>query len=245
VFVVFTGLFAAEHARGTYRTMLLRQPRRLPLLAGKLAALLLYAAGLLALLEVVMWVAGHFEASIGDVSTARWTGWDAIGAAGGDYVVVLAWVAGYAVYGMTVAMVLRSVPLALAVGIAWAGPTEHLVSDSWADAHRWFPGLLLETVGQGGTAAVSLTRALVTTACYVAVAAALTSTVFRRGGRAVMVLRGVRQAVLIAEISNSRVTFSLTSTPPVSSAAFQVMPQSLRLTATLPSNPIRSLPNGS
>ena len=32
------------------------------------------------------------------------------------------------------------------------------------------------------------------------------------------------QALLIAEISNSRVIFSLTSTPPVSSAAFQVIP---------------------
>jgi hypothetical protein len=32
------------------------------------------------------------------------------------------------------------------------------------------------------------------------------------------------QAVLIAETSNSRVILSLTRTPPVSSAAFQVMP---------------------
>lgn len=32
------------------------------------------------------------------------------------------------------------------------------------------------------------------------------------------------QAFLTAEISNSRVTLSLTRTPPVSSAAFQVMP---------------------
>jgi hypothetical protein len=32
------------------------------------------------------------------------------------------------------------------------------------------------------------------------------------------------QAFLIAETSNSRVTFSLTRTPPVSSEAFQVMP---------------------
>ena len=32
------------------------------------------------------------------------------------------------------------------------------------------------------------------------------------------------QAVLIAETSNSRVILSLTKTPPVSSAAFQVMP---------------------
>src|SRR6478609_663538 len=53
------------------------------------------------------------------------------------------------------------------------------------------------------------------------------------------------QADLIAEISNSRVTFSLTRTPPASSAAFQLTPQSLRLMTTEPSNPTRELPNGS
>jgi hypothetical protein len=36
--------------------------------------------------------------------------------------------------------------------------------------------------------------------------------------------QGVGQAVLMAEISNSRVTLSLTKTPPVSSATFQVTP---------------------
>jgi hypothetical protein len=49
----------------------------------------------------------------------------------------------------------------------------------------------------------------------------------------------------IAEISNSRVTFSLTRTPPASSGAFQLTPQSLRLITTEPSKPARKLPNGS
>ena len=43
-----------------------------------------------------------------------------------------------------------------------------------------------------------------------------------RGRGAGTAVRG--QAVLMAETSNSRVTLSLTSTPPVSSAAFQVTP---------------------
>jgi ABC-2 type transport system permease protein len=180
VFVLCTGLFAAEHARGTYRTMLLRQPRRVLLLTGKLAALLTYAAGLLALLEAVMWIAGRFEASIGDVSTARWTSADAVGAALGDYLTVIAWVTGYAVYALTLGVLVRSVPIALALGIGWAGPIEHIVSDSWTAAHDWFPGLLLEVLGQGGTDQVSLARALTTTAAYVVVAALVTVTVFRR-----------------------------------------------------------------
>jgi len=180
VFVLFTGLFAAESVRGTYRTMLLRQPRRVALLAGKLAALLTYAGTLLAALEVVMWFAGRFEAGIGDVSTSKWTGSDALTSALGDYLTVLAWVTGYAVYALALGTLLRSVPLALAVGIGWAGPAEHIISDSWTAAHHWFPGLLLEVLGQGGTDQVTLGRALLTTAAYVAVAAALTVTVFRR-----------------------------------------------------------------
>ena len=53
------------------------------------------------------------------------------------------------------------------------------------------------------------------------------------------------QAFLIAEMSNSSLILSETSTPPVSSAAFQVRPQSLRLRVVAPSKPMRVLPNGS
>ena len=49
----------------------------------------------------------------------------------------------------------------------------------------------------------------------------------------------------MAETSNSSVTFSLTRTPPASSAAFQLTPKSLRLIVVAPSNPIRVLPYGS
>jgi hypothetical protein len=93
---------------------------------------------------------------------------------------VMLWVTGYAVLGMTVAVLLRSVPVALAVGIAWAGPIEHLLGDAWPTASKVFPGLLLEIVGQGGTAAVSSSRAACTIIAYAAAAAAITGTVFAR-----------------------------------------------------------------
>ncbi len=46
----------------------------------------------------------------------------------------------------------------------------------------------------------------------------------------------------MAETSNSSTILSLTRTSPVSSAAFQVMPKSLRLMVAEPSNPTRRLP---
>lgn len=180
LFVVFVGVVAVEFSRGTFRTMLLHQPRRIRLLAGKMAALLTFAAAVLAAAEVLTWLAARLIAPTQDVATGQWISADALGHGLADYGSVLFWVTGYALLGMTVAVLVRSVPVALAIGIAWAGPFEHLLQDAWGPAQRFFPGLLLEAFVAGGTSDVSATRALVTVAVYVTVAAAVAGTIFAR-----------------------------------------------------------------
>jgi ABC-2 type transport system permease protein len=180
LFVVFVGVVAVEFSRGTFRTMLLHQPRRLRLLAGKMAALLAFAAVVLAAAEMLTWVAARLIAPSQDVATGPWISAEAFGQGVADYGSVLFWVSGYALLGMTLAVLVRSVPVALAIGIAWAGPFEHLLQDAWDPAQRFFPGLLLEAFVAGGTSGVSATRALVTVTVYVAVAAAIAGTIFAR-----------------------------------------------------------------
>jgi ABC-2 type transport system permease protein len=180
LFVVFVGAVAIEFSRGTFRTMLLHQPRRLRLLAGKMAALLGFAAVVLAVAEVLTWVAARLLAPSQGVATGTWVGAEALGEALADYGSVLFWVAGYAVLGLMLAVVVRSVPVALAIGIAWAGPFEHLLQDAWSPAQRVFPGLLLEAFVAGGTSEVSASRALLTVAVYAALAAAIAATMFSR-----------------------------------------------------------------
>src|SRR5690606_17901198 len=64
--------------------------------------------------------------------------------------------------------------------------------------------------------------------------------------RAVRGGTGLRQAwAAMAEISREMRTLSPTRTPPVSSAAFQVRPNSLRESSVLAEKPTRGLPNGS
>ena len=179
-FIAFVGLFSVEYSRGTYRTMLLHQPRRVALVGGKLAGLLGFAALALAALEIAMWIAGHLEAPAFGVSTASWTSADAVGSGLGDYAMVMLWVTGYAVFGMTVAILVRSVAPALAIAVAWAGPLEHLVNRAWSPARQWFPGLLLEAVGEGGTGGVTATRAAVTAAAYIVLFSVITAVVFSR-----------------------------------------------------------------
>ena len=180
LFVVFVGAMAVEFSRGTIRTMLLRQPRRVRLLAGKLAATLTFAAVALAATEGVTWLAARAIAPGKDVATGAWTSLDAVGAAFTDFGAVMLWIIGYALLGTTVAVLLRSVPVALAVGIAWAGPFEHLVQNAWTPAVKVFPGLLLEAFVAGGTQDITTTRALATASVYAVVAAVVASIVFAR-----------------------------------------------------------------
>jgi hypothetical protein len=180
VLVVFIGWTAVEFSRGTMRTMLLRQPRRLQLLAGKVGALLTYAAVTLAGIELASWITARILAPGAGIDTAAWTSLDALGSAVTDYGAVLLWVAGYAILGTALAVLLRSVTVALAVGIAWFGPFEHIIQNNWSGASRVFPGLGLEAFAAGGTTDVTVGRAIAVAALYAVAAAALACTLFAR-----------------------------------------------------------------
>jgi ABC-2 type transport system permease protein len=180
LFVLFVGVVAIEFSRGTFRTMLIHHPRRIRLLAGKTTALLAYAAAVLAVTEVLTWTAARLIAPTQDIATGGWLSADALGQAVADYGSVVFWVSGYALLGTMLAVLVRSVPVALSIGIAWAGPFEHILQDSWNPAGRYFPGLLLEAFVAGGTSEVSATRAFLTVAAYVTLGAAIAATVFSR-----------------------------------------------------------------
>jgi ABC-2 type transport system permease protein len=180
LFVVFVGAVAVEFSRGTFRTMLLHEPRRLRVLSGKMAGMLLFAAVILAAAEVLTWLAARLMAPSRDIATGDWISSAALGDALADYGSVLLWVAGYAMLGMTVAVLVRSVPLALGIGIAWAGPVEHILQDAWSPAERVFPGLLLEAFVAGGTTEVSASQALLSVALYVTLASAIAALTFAR-----------------------------------------------------------------
>lgn len=180
VLVLFIANVAGELSQGTIRTLLMRQPRRLALLAGKMAALLAFVAGVLMLAEVLTVAASAAIAPSQDVATGSWYGLDGLADAASDYASALLGVCAWALLGMAIAVFVRSIPVALGIGIVWAGPFEHIVQDSWTSADRWFPGLLLESLSAGGTDDVAFGRALALVAVYVAVAVGAAAVMFAR-----------------------------------------------------------------
>lgn len=174
VFVVFIALVASEFSGGTFRALLLCDPHRLRLIVGKLAGVLLVAAAVVAVAEVCTFALSLIVAPTKDVATSHWFSVEGIGAGLRDYATVLGGVAGWAVFGTTLAVIFRSVPLALGVGFAWAGPFENIVVDSWTTGYRFFPGQVLVSLIEGGTAELGIGRAVLTTVLYTGIAAAVT-----------------------------------------------------------------------
>jgi ABC-2 type transport system permease protein len=173
VLVAFVTRVAGEFSHGTLRTLLMKEPRRSRLVLGKMVALVAFMAAVLLVAEALTFLASVLIAPGQDVDTADWYSLDGLGAAAGDYAAALAGMSAWALYGMTLALLLRSVAIAVGIGVAWAGPLEHLTAESWQAADRWLPSLQLETLAAGGTSDLPYQRALLLTAIYVAVAVAV------------------------------------------------------------------------
>jgi ABC-type transport system involved in multi-copper enzyme maturation permease subunit len=180
VLVLFIANFAGEFSQGTLRTLLMRQPRRVALLAGKMAALLAFAAAALLLAELLTVVVSVLLAPSQDVATGSWFGLDGLGHGAEDYGRALLGMSAWASLGMALAMFVRSIPVALGIGIVWSGPFEHLTQDAWTASTQWFPGLLLEALAAGGTDDVSVGRAVLLVGIYVVLAAGAAAFVFAR-----------------------------------------------------------------
>ena len=171
-FVVFIANWTGEFSQGTFRTLLMREPNRIAVLGGKLVALVGLVAAMLLAGVAVTWAVSIPFAAAKDIDTGAWFSAGALGEAARDYGLALFGIAAWAVFGMALAVIVRSTPIALGIGIAWAGPFEHLTQQAFHAVSGWYPGLLLEAVAVGGTDDASLARALPLLMLYMAIAAA-------------------------------------------------------------------------
>jgi ABC-2 type transport system permease protein len=177
VVVVFAARMATEFSHGTLRTLLVHEPRRWRVVTGKTPALFVFGAVMFAVAAALSVLLSLALAPGQDVSTTHWFGVDGVLAAGGDYLSAIGGLLGWGTFGTLLAVVFRSVPIVVAIGVAWAGPFEHLLSEAWTSAFRLLPGLQFEALAAGGNVDVSYLYALALGALHgaLAVAAGLTS----------------------------------------------------------------------
>ncbi len=177
---VLIAAVAGEFTRGTFRTMLLQQPGRFRVLAGKVTALVGFMAVATLVAEALSWITARAMAPSQDIDTSAWFTMDGLGGGLEDYGRAVLFLVGTAVMATMVGVLARSVPVGVGAGLVWAGPIENIIGDSWDPGQYWFPGLLLRAVISPGSTEVSTSRALITLAAYAVVAIGVTGYALRR-----------------------------------------------------------------
>jgi hypothetical protein len=178
--VVFIASTTSEWTQGTLRALLMQQPRRVRLLAGKAVALLLVTAAVLLVALVFASITAYVMASVRGIPTHDWLTGEGLRRTAGDWSRAALSVGCYGLMGMALGTLIRSTTVAVALAFAWFFPLEHVVQNSWAAAGRWFPGLLFEAVTSGGNAQTGFGRAVLLAASVVAVLVCVAAVDLRR-----------------------------------------------------------------
>jgi ABC-2 type transport system permease protein len=174
---------ASEYSLGTLRQLLVRQPRRVTLLAGKMLAVITFMVLATAFAAVVAFLVATAMAQSRGVSTSAWF----TGTGFGDLLKALAdielAVIGYSILGLVVGQFLRSAVAAVIVGFAWLLVIEQFILTRIVPgAAPWLPGISLSTIAGDGNAdfGISYTHGLLVAALYIVVAIAAASVTFTR-----------------------------------------------------------------
>jgi ABC-2 type transport system permease protein len=171
---------ASEYSLGTLRQLLVRQPRRWVLLAGKYLGVVTFLAIAVVFAAVIATVVAFAMAHSRHVPTAAWTSSTGIAdltKALGDLVLA---VIGFASLGLAVGLFLRSSVFAVIIGFAWLLPVENIIMKIVPSTTPWLPGSVLGVVGEGGSASVGYGRALVVSVAWVVIAGVVTTIAFTR-----------------------------------------------------------------
>lgn len=177
---VCAGLLAGEFTSGMIRAQLVRQPRRTVWLGGTWLALMSFVA-LLAAAGTASCVAAALLSARGyGVDASAWTsgaGLLELAASAGNLVLALV---GFSTLGSAAALLLRSAAAALGGGLVYA-LAERLFAGLVDGAGAWLPLSLLGSVASGGDDNnSSYGRAVLLSACWLAVEAAVAGLVFAR-----------------------------------------------------------------
>ena len=170
---------AFEYQHGTLRNLLVRQPDRLRLLAGKLAAITTWLAATLVVATGAALVAALATAPSRGIDTSVWFS----GSGVGDTVGALAGAVGAGVcgglIGAALGLIIRSVAPAIVAGVAWVLPVEALLVAAFTWLRPYLPGQAIGAISAGGNDVLPITHALATAAVWLVGLVGIGAVLFR------------------------------------------------------------------
>jgi ABC-2 type transport system permease protein len=179
-FAVAAAQLAIEFSLGTLRALLVRQSRRPILLGGKFLAVVSFMLGGLVIATAASIGTALIMAHVKGIPTSAWISANGLSLLGNGFANIALAMIGYAILGMTLAVLLRSPIVTVIVGIVFLLIVEQILSGTITESARWLPGQVLSAVAQGGTGTVGYAGALGVSFGYIGGAAIAGTLVFCR-----------------------------------------------------------------
>ncbi|MSO43153.1 MAG: ABC transporter permease [Candidatus Planktophila sp.] len=182
---VFAAQTAQEYTYGTLRNILVRQPGRLRVLAGKFIAMKLFALVMIILSAIISISASVLLAPRAKVSTDLWFGVDGRHAVFTTFINIIISVIGFGTIGMVLGLLLRSPISSISFGVLWLLIVENLLIAVKNSLQDWMPGAQLAAIASGGVprgmaTGIEYSHALLVGGIYVAVGVIVASFLFVR-----------------------------------------------------------------
>ncbi len=165
-FAIAAAQLAGEYSLGTLRSLLIRQPRRQILLAGKYLAVVTFMLTGVVVATGASVATALVMAHVKGIPTAAWLTTSGLGSLSTGLGNIAIAVIGYMTLGMFLAVLLRAPVLTIVAGIAFILIVEQILAGTVTETGRWLPGQALSAVAQGGTSAVGYGGALGVSTIY-------------------------------------------------------------------------------
>lgn len=137
--IMVTANVAAEWSQATLRNLLVREPRRLRLLSGKMLALLLFVILSMTLTLTVSAAFILASAQAQGVPTAAWTSSEGISSLLSFFGNEVLCLVGISLLGLLIAVLTRSTGAAVGIALAYVLVPEGLIAMVWREASQWLP----------------------------------------------------------------------------------------------------------
>ena len=163
---LFATNIAREYEKGTIRILLVAEPRRLKLMAGKLLALASFALLICAGATVLtMGMSLALAPGEGVVTDAWLTGQGALEVLKGFVNIGLATIV-WGLIGGVLAILLRSAAISISIGVGFLFIFEILIGQFAPDIGNRLPATILGAFAAGGTPTIDYAMAMIMTAVY-------------------------------------------------------------------------------
>ncbi len=177
---VFASQSSNEYTYGTLRNLLVRQPSRMKLLAGKFFAMSIFATVLVAVAAIVNISLSYIESGYSHVDTKLWLSSKAISGFSTAFGNMVLGTIGYGVVGMSLGIILKSPMSAISISLLWFMVLENILGAVLSSASKWLPGNSLSAVSTGGAKVFTYERGLIISGCYLLLFGGIATILFKR-----------------------------------------------------------------